>query len=148
MMRKVSSTGCQRVLVSTHFAAGLATLLLTIPLAVFLNRTEPIGIALTTAVLGLVYGILFLIYRALGDAAAVLPDKARAGLWVPMISGIAIALAGIAWLVWVWLMGRPLTSLSTYVPLAVGSAGLWTVLALGSIVQARSMRKGAVRVAA
>lgn len=147
MKREASSTRPQRLSLSTHLAAGMATLLLSVPVVIFLNRTEPVGVVATTVALGLIYGILCLLYRAIGDAAMDHSDT-RAGAWVPIVSGVAAFLAGATWATWVWLMDMPLASIVTYVPLLAAGALLWGALVVGSVVQVRMMHKASVRVVA
>jgi hypothetical protein len=148
MNGKVSSTHQQRLLLSAHLGAGVAAILLSVPLVTFLNRSEPIGVALTAVLLGLIYGILFLLYRALGISATEHADNSSSGAWVVLVTGIALFLAGATWATWVWLMDVSLVSLGTYIPLLVGCVVLWGALAIGSLIQVKTMRKSSVRVVA
>jgi hypothetical protein len=131
----------QRLLLSAHLAAGVATILLSVPVGLFLNRSEPVGVALTTVVLGLMYGILFLAYRAVGYATAEHADDARHDPWVVLAAGGALFLAGTTWATWVWLMDMSLASLRTYIPLLVGCFWLWCAFALGSLITDQGMGK-------
>jgi hypothetical protein len=148
MNGKVLSTIQPRLLLSAHLAAGVATILLSIPIVIFLNRAEAVGVLATTASLGLMYGILFLMYRALGNAATEHAGRSRTNPWVVMVSGIALFLAGATWATWVWMMSKSLLSLGTYIPLLVWCVGLWCTLAIGSVIQVKTMRANTVRVVA
>jgi hypothetical protein len=146
MNGKVPSAHTQRRNLSAHLAAGVSALLLSVPIATFLNKSEAVGVWLTTAVLILMYGILFLVFRAMG---AVAPKNADASsTWVAMVTGLSVFLVGATWSTWVWLMGAPLGSLSTYLSLLIGIVSLWCALAAGAIVQVKTMRTGSVRVVA
>jgi hypothetical protein len=144
MKGKVSSTHQQRLLLSAHLGAGVAAILLSVPLVTFLNRSEPVGVALTTVGLGLLYAILFLMYRALGISATEHADSSHPPAWVVLVTGIAVFLACVTWATWVWLMGASLASTGTYIPLLVGCLVLWCALAVGSLVQVKTMRKSSV----
>ena len=137
----------QRLLMSTHFAAGLATLLFATPTLVWIYRTEPIGVGTSAAAIGLIYAILFVIYRALGDVEAGVEDKAHAAIWMPIVSGIAVILPSIVWLYVVWGTSMRLTSVDTYLVLVAGIVGIWVALAAGAVIQSMLMRQGAVRAA-
>jgi hypothetical protein len=137
----------QRLLMSTHFAAGLATLLLATPVVVLLNGIEPIGIGLSAAFIGLTYAILFVIYRALGDVEAGVEDNAHAAIWMPVVSGIAVILPSIVWLYAVWGASKRSNGVDAYLLLASVIVGIWVALAAGAVIQSRLMRKGAVRAA-
>jgi hypothetical protein len=147
MNSRRSSVTPQQVLLSTHAAAGLGILILAYPLVFVLDRTgEPIGPVLVAAVLGVLYVVLFVIYRALAQATLMRTVDAPEADWLLVVSGVAVALAGIVWLVWVWGMREPLASLETYAPLLLGMAFLWATLAAGAMVQRRLMRDETRRV--
>lgn len=148
MNGKASSGHQQRLQLSAHLAAGVATILLSVPIVIFLNRSAPIGVALATIVVGLMYSLLFLIYRPLGSSTAEHPEESRSDPWVVLATGIALFLAGATWATWVWLMDMSLADLGTYIPLLIGCLWLWCALAIGSLVQVRTIRKGSVRAVA
>jgi hypothetical protein len=133
--------------VATHAAAGLATLILACPLTYALWRADKsISPVLIAAVLGLIYVVLFMVYRTLPLAASIGSADAPGNDWALVVSAVAGATTGIVWIAWVWGMRRPLASLETYAPLLLGTVFLWATLAAGAAVQRRLMRAETRRV--